>query len=89
MAIVRDRVVITCVVFNYGEFIGLKLYNIDRDLFQDVFKDSLYLFNIWGLSKEAKNYLYQNKRLKNIPIFQSNELKITDGFRCCPDFYRL
>ena len=65
MAKSKDRVVILCVVFNFGEFIGLKVYNIDRkcenekDRFQDVFKNELYLYDIWGLSEESKIYLYR------------------------------
>ena len=44
----KDRVVILCVVFNYRKFIGLKLYNIDKNSFIDVFKNELYLYDYYG-----------------------------------------
>ena len=90
MAKSKDRVVILCVVFNFGEFIGLKVYNIDRkcenekDRFQDVFKNELYLYDIWGLSEESKKYLYRYKKLKDTPILSNNI--ITKDFHCSKDF---
>lgn len=82
----RDKAVILCVVFNYNVFIGLKLYNIDKNSFIDVFKDELYLYDIWGLSEETKKYLYKYKKLKEEPIFYKGINYETDAFHCQTGF---
>ena len=86
MAIQRDKAVILCVVFNYNVFTGLKLYNIDKDSFIDVFKDELYLYDIWGLSEETKKYLYKYKKLKEEPIFNKGRNYETEAFHCQTGF---
>lgn len=86
MAILRDRAVILCAVFNYSKFIGLKLYNIDKNSFIDVFKDELYLYDIWGLSDDAKKYLYKYKKLKEEPIFNKGVNYETNAFHCSNEF---